>query len=81
MFKRKSKLISEDKELELYRSIMETPDTFEEGFTIKAVAGAFFCGIVMIPGSIYLSLLSGTNMNVAASWVTLILFAFLHPSS
>ena len=71
----KPKALSEDTELELYRGIMETPAEFEEGFTMKAVVGALFCGIVMIPGSIYLSLLSGASMNVAASWVTLILFA------
>lgn len=72
---RKTRNVSEDAELELYRSILDTPDTFEEGFTAKAVVGAMFCGIVMIPGSIYLSLLSGASMNVAAAWVTLILFA------
>ena len=72
---RKSKGLSEDAELELYRGIIEVPGTFEEGFTLRAVIGALFCGIVMVPGSIYLSLLSGGGMNVAASWVTLILFA------
>ena len=66
---------SEDAELELYRGIIDTPDSFEEGFTIRSVVGALFCGIVMVPGSIYLSLLNGGNMNIAASWVTLILFA------
>ena len=75
IFKRRTKAISEDAELELYRGIIEVPNKFEEGFTMKAVVGALFCGIVMIPGSIYLSLLQGGNMNVAASWVTLILFA------
>ena len=65
----------EDAELELYRGIMEVPGTYEEGFTVASVIGAFFCGVVMIPGSIYLSLLSGGGMNAAASWVTLILFA------
>ena len=74
-FKRRTKKPSEDRELELYRSIMEVPDHFEEGFTMKAVIGALFCGVIMVPGAIYLSLLSGGGMNVAASWVTLILFA------
>ncbi len=75
IFKRRTKAISEDAELELYRGIIEVPNKFEEGFTMKAVVGALFCGIIMVPGSIYLSLLQGGNMNVAASWVTLILFA------
>ena len=73
--KRGFKKPSEDAELELYRSILDVPEKFEEGFTIKSVVGALFCGVVMIPGSIYLSLLSGGGMNAAASWVTLILFA------
>lgn len=72
---RRRKDLSDDAELVLYRGIMEAPGTFEEGFTARSVVGALFCGIVMVPGSIYLSLLSGGGMNVAASWVTLILFA------
>ena len=74
-FRGRYKTTSEDAELELYRGIIDTPDSFEDGFTIRSVIGAFFCGIVMVPGSIYLSLLSGGGMNAAASWVTLILFA------
>ena len=75
IFKRRRQNVSEDAELALYRSIIDTPTTFREGFTVRSVIGAFFCGVVMIPGSIYLSLLSGGGMNAAASWVTLILFA------
>jgi len=63
-----------DKEVELYRSLLETPDTFEEGFGWTTVAGIFFCGLVMLPGSIYLGLMSGGNLGMAASWVTVILF-------
>jgi hypothetical protein len=58
-----------DKELEIYRSVLETPTEFRNGFTWVAVAGAFFCGLLMMPGAIYLGLITG--QGVAAAWVTL----------
>ena len=62
-----------DKELEVYRSVLETPTEFRNGFTWVAVAGAFFCGLLMMPGAIYLSLVTGGG--IAAAWVTLIIFS------
>src|ERR1051325_11681760 len=62
-----------DKELEVYRSVLETPKEFKNGFTWVAVAGAFFCGLLMMPGAIYLSLITGGG--IAAAWVTLIIFS------
>jgi hypothetical protein len=52
------------------------PDTpsFKDGFGWTTVAGVFFCGLVMMPGGIYLGLMTGANVGSAASWVTLILF-------
>ena len=67
------KRTSSDKELELYRSILEEPTEFKNGFTWVSVAGALFCGLLMMPGTIYLSLLTGGG--IAASWVTLIIFS------
>jgi hypothetical protein len=64
---------SNDKELEMYRSLMDAPKEFKNGFTWVTVAGAFFCGFLMMPGSIYLSLITGGG--IAASWVTLIIFS------
>ncbi len=63
-----------DKELELYRTIMEEPTEFKDGFTWTTVVGALFCGILMYPGAIYLSLINGGQLG-AASWVTLIIFS------
>lgn len=63
-----------DKELELYRSLMEPPSEFKDGFGWTTVAGIFFCGLVMMPGSIYLGLMTGGTLGPAASWVTVILF-------
>ena len=62
-----------DKELEVYRSVLETPTEFKNGFTWVAVAGAFFCGLLMMPGAIYLGLMTGGG--IAAAWVTLIIFS------
>lgn len=62
-----------DQELEVYRSLLETPKEFKNGFTWVAVAGALFCGLLMMPGAIYLSLMTGGGL--AAAWVTLIIFS------
>jgi hypothetical protein len=62
-----------DQELEIYRSVLEQPTEFKNGFTWVAVAGALFCGLLMMPGAIYLSLMTGGG--IAAAWVTLIIFS------
>ena len=67
---------AQDKEIQQYRDLMTVPDTFESGFGLKTVVGALFLGLLMIPGSIYLSLfIGGAGLQVAARWVTVILFA------
>lgn len=67
----------EDKEISQYRKLMEPPETFADGFTWKTVVGAIFLGVLIMPGSMYLSLVVGpeANMQHAARWVTIILFA------
>lgn len=64
----------EDKELELFRNLMEPPDIFEEGFSWSSLLAGFFVGLIMVPGSIYMGLLAGQGIGPAASWVTVILF-------
>ncbi len=64
----------QDKELELYRNLLENPTEYKDGFGWSTVAGIFFCGLVMLPGSIYLGLMSGAALGPAAQWVTVILF-------
>ena len=49
-----------DKEVELYRSLLETPTEFKDGFGWSTVVGIIFCGLVMMPGGIYLGLMSQT---------------------
>lgn len=63
-----------DQELEDFRGLLETPKQFKNGFGWTTVLGILFCGIVMLPGSIYLGLMTGGDMTSAATWVTLILF-------
>lgn len=64
-----------DKELNQYRNLLEAPKTFEDGFGWTTIAGILFCGIIMMPGAIYLGLMTGSGMGSAATWVTVILFS------
>ena len=63
-----------DSELNLYRNLLETPREFKDGFGWSTVIGILFCGFVMMPGAIYLGLMTGGSLGAAATWVTLILF-------
>lgn len=53
-------------------------DPFEDGFTAKTVFAAFFVGLIMLPGAIYLSLINGAGAGAmiagAAQWATIILY-------
>ncbi|MBN1516240.1 peptide transporter [Candidatus Sumerlaeota bacterium] len=63
-----------DREIELYRSLMMPSGEYRDGFGWTTVAGIFFCGIVMMPGAIYLGLMTGGSLGTAAAWVTVALF-------
>lgn len=63
-----------DDELEEFRSLLEPPSTFEDGFSWSAFFGALFVALLMVPGSIYMVLIAGQAVGPAAQWVTLILF-------
>ena len=54
--------------------IMPEGAPFEPGFNIKTLWAALFVGFVMLPGAIYLGLVTGQSMAGGAEWVTLILF-------
>ncbi len=64
-----------DKELEQYRNLLAPPERFEDGFGWSTIAGILFCGLIMMPGSIYLSLMTGGSMGAVGTWVTVILFS------
>jgi len=63
-----------DKDLELYRSLLDMPTEYKDGFGWSTVIGILFCGLIMMPGGIYLGLMTGQGLGAAASWVTVILF-------
>lgn len=65
----------EDLELQRYRNLLQTPTEFREGFGWSTLVGVLFCGLVMMPGSVYLGLMTGGSISTAATWVTVILFA------
>ncbi|MDP7638376.1 MAG: peptide transporter [Candidatus Hydrogenedentes bacterium] len=69
-----AKAVSLDKEVQLYRSLLEPPEEFSDGFGWSTVIGIFFCGLIMMPGGIYLGLMTGVSVGAATSWVTVILF-------
>lgn len=54
--------------------IMPEGAPYEEGFNLRTVIAALFVGFVMLPGAIYLGLVTGQTMAGAAQWVTVILF-------
>jgi len=68
--------MKEDKELAEYRKLMLPPDSWEDGFGIKAMIGGLFVGLIMTPASMYMGLVVGGSgaMGTAAQWVTIILF-------
>ena len=74
LFGREQKNERQWAELEEYRSLLEAPDRFEEGFTIRTVIGVLFISLIMTPGEMFLGLYAGIDIGVAAQWVTVILF-------
>ena len=62
------------REVEQYRDLLQAPDRFEEGFTMKTVIGVLFISLIMTPGEMYLGLFNGGGIGSAAQWVTVILF-------
>ncbi|MCC7491847.1 MAG: hypothetical protein IT204_05845 [Fimbriimonadaceae bacterium] len=66
-----------DPELQIYRDLMERPTEFEDGFDFKTIIGMLFLGFCVLPGSIYLGLVMGSDLGSAAEWTTIILFAEL----
>ncbi len=63
-----------DKELEEFRDLMKRPTEFVDGFTWTSLAAAVFIALLMVPGAMYMSLVSGQDPTGSAKWVTVILF-------
>ncbi len=64
----------QDKELEEFRSLMEVPSQFEDGFNLSSLFGAILIALVMVPGALYMELIAGMGIGQAAQWVTVLLF-------
>ena len=64
----------EPEDLSQYESIMPEDAPFEDGFNWKTIWATLFVGFVMLPGAIYLGLVTGQSMAGASEWVTIILF-------
>ena len=63
-----------DRELEEFRDLLQPPGSYEDGFSWAAFLGALFVALLMVPGSIYMTLIAGMSVGPAAQWVTVILF-------
>ena len=63
------KMLKEEEDVELFEK-----DEWIDGFNWKTIAGVLFVGLVMMPGAIYLGLVTGQSLAGAAEWVTIILF-------
>ena len=61
-------------EVEDYRALLEAPNRFEDGFTLRTILGVLFISLIMTPGEMYLGLVTGGGVGEAAQWVTVILF-------
>ena len=61
-------------EVEEFRALLEPPNKFEDGFTIRTIIGVLFISLIMTPGEMYLGLVTGGGIGAAAQWVTVILF-------
>lgn len=63
-----------DRELEQYRDLVRPPASCQDGFGWRAIVGAIFVGLVMLPASMYMNLAIGDGIGPAAQWVTVIFF-------
>ena len=66
--------MAEDTKKEVPLQLIPEDLDFEPGFNIKTLWAALFVGFIMLPGAIYLGLVTGQSMAGGAEWVTLILF-------
>jgi hypothetical protein len=66
--------MKEDLELRTFRDLMPVPDHWDDGFGVKSMIGGVFVGMIMTPASMYMQLVVGSEIGIAAQWVTIILF-------
>jgi hypothetical protein len=54
------------------RAEQEEPTEYREGFGLKAILGGLFVAFLVVPGSMFMFLMLGQQLSMAAVWVTLI---------
>jgi hypothetical protein len=72
--KKRAKKEFQWEEINEYRDLLQAPHQYEEGFTRNTLAGVLFIALIMLPGQMYLGLVTGLGIGDAAQWVTVILF-------
>jgi hypothetical protein len=72
--RQQARLRREWEEVKEYRDLVQPPDRFDEGFTMRTIIGVLFISLIMTPGEMYLGLVTGGGIGAAAQWVTVILF-------
>ncbi len=72
--RQQARLEREWEEVKEYRDLLQPPDRFDEGFTMRTIIGVLFISLIMTPGEMYLGLVTGGGIGAAAQWVTVILF-------
>ena len=72
--RRQTKRERQYQEINEYRDLLQAPDRFEHGYTLKTLVGVLFIAFIMTPGQMYLGLVTGIGIGDAAQWVTVILF-------
>ena len=72
--KQRARLEREWQEVKEYRDLLQPPEGFDDGFTMRTIIGVLFISLIMTPGEMYLGLVTGGGIGAAAQWVTVILF-------
>ena len=54
--RREAKKKRQWEEVEEYRDLLEAPDKFDEGFTLRTVIGVLFISLIMTPGEMFFGL-------------------------
>lgn len=55
--------MTQDKELQQFRDLMQPPDSWVDAFNFKAILGGLFVGLIMTPASMYMQLVTGSDVG------------------
>lgn len=66
-----------DEEFDVIRYVGLEKRGFVDGFGWKAIFGGLFVGLLIVPASMFMSLMIGGQLQQIAEWVTVIMFIYL----